>query len=67
MDTAANAQDGDSTDRLTEVTDTWQSSPLTEPEEATDAAAKSVADHGDTDDSLSTLDREQRRTSRTDF
>ncbi|MGS0685346.1 hypothetical protein ACVBEQ_09395 [Nakamurella sp. GG22] len=66
MDTAANPQDGDSTDRLAEVADTWQSSPLTEPEEAMDPGAKSAADHGDSDDSISALEREERRTSRTD-
>ncbi len=66
MDTAANPQDGDSTDRLAEVTDTWQSSPLTEPEEAMDPEAKSAADHGATDDSISALERDERRTSRTD-
>lgn len=66
MDTAANAQDGDSTDRLAEVTDAWQSSPLTEPEEATDPAAKSAADHGDTGDGPSTLEREERRIGGTD-
>jgi len=66
MDTAANPSDEDTTDRLAEVTDTWQSSPLTEPAEATDPAAKSAADHGATDDSLSALEREERRTSRTD-
>ena len=66
MDTAANPQDGDSTDRLAEVSDTWQSSPLTEPEQVTDPESRSAADHGDTDDSITALEREERRTRRTD-
>ena len=50
MDTAAdNGQNADSTDRIEEVTDTWEASPLTTPERAADPAAKGPAEHGDTD------------------
>lgn len=37
----------DSTDRLADVTDSWQSSPLTDPEEATDPGLKGPVQHGD--------------------
>jgi hypothetical protein len=61
-----NTQDQDSTDRVAELTDTWETSPLTEPERATDAKATSPADHGSFDDSKTDLEREQERVSRTD-
>lgn len=37
----------DSTDRVEEVTDAWESSPLTTPERAADPEAKNAAAHGD--------------------
>lgn len=46
MTEAENTQTDDATDRVAELTDTWESSPLTEPEQATDPAAKSPADPG---------------------
>ena len=67
MDPATHPQNEDSTDRLAEVTETWESSPLTEPEEATDREATSPADPGRIDDSMSELELEKRRTSRTDY
>lgn len=39
-------QNEDATDRVEDLTDTWESSPLTEPERASDPAAKSPSDHG---------------------
>ena len=39
----------DSTDRVAEVTETWESSALTEPESAMDPSAKGLVDHGDTE------------------
>lgn len=39
----------DSTDRMAEVTESWQSSPLTDPEGATDPAIKGPVEHGDDD------------------
>jgi hypothetical protein len=63
---AGNTQDEDSTDRVAEITDTWESSPLTEPELATDRKATSPADPGAVDDRNSDLDREEERSRRTD-
>lgn len=37
----------DSTDRMADVTDSWQSSPLTDPDGATDPAIKGPVEHGD--------------------
>jgi hypothetical protein len=61
-----NSQTQDSTERVADLTDTWESSPLTEPELVADPQAKSPADGGRTDDSLTDLQRDERRTSRTD-
>jgi len=66
MSTPGNAPDGDSTDRVAELTDTWESSPLTEPEPATDARATGPADRGSVDDSKTDLEREAERSRRTD-
>ena len=66
MTTPDNTQDEDSTNRVAELTDTWESSPLTEPEQATDARATGPADHGTFDDSKSDLERETERIQRTD-
>jgi hypothetical protein len=66
MNTTPNTQDEDSTDRVAEITDTWESSPLTDPELATDRKAKSPADPGNTDDSETDLQREEKRENRTD-
>ncbi len=47
--TTARSDDGrDSTDRVEEFTETYQSSPLTEPEDAFDKKAKGIGAHGDT-------------------
>jgi len=67
MNTAGNTPNEDSTDRVAEITDTWESSPLTEPELATDPKATSPADPGTIDDSQTDLEREEKRSSRTDF
>jgi len=67
MDTAGNTQNEDSTDRVAEITDTWENSPLTEPELASDSKATSPADPGTVDDSRTDLDREEVRSSRTDY
>jgi hypothetical protein len=66
MSTPDNTQTEDSTDRVAELTDTWESSPLTEAEQATDPRATSPADPGGFDDSKTDLQREEERTSRTD-
>ena len=66
MTTAGNTQNGDSTDRVADLTDSWESSPLTEPDRATDRKATSPADHGTFDDSKTDLQREEKRISRTD-
>ena len=66
MDAAPNAQNEDSTERVADVTQTWESSLLTEPELATDQQAKSPADPGFTDDSESDLQRDEDRAARTD-
>ena len=66
METAGNTQNEDATDRVEEITDTWESSPLTEPELATDRKAKSPADPGNTDDTETDLQREENRENRTD-
>jgi len=66
MTAADNTQIEDSTDRVGELADAWESSPLTEAERATDPSATSPADHGGLDDSKTDLDREEERTSRTD-
>jgi hypothetical protein len=66
MNTTPNTQDEDSTDRVAEITDTWESSPLTEPRRAADSKATSPADPGTVDDSKTDLEREQERSSRTD-
>ena len=41
--------DTDDVDRMADVTKSWESSPLTDPVDAMDPAARSVVDHGDTD------------------
>jgi len=66
MSMPSNTQDEDSTGRVAELTDAWESSPLTEPEHATDEKATSPADHGSFDDSKTDLERETERTRRTD-
>ena len=66
METAGNTQNEDATDRVEEITDTWESSPLTEPELATDEKATSPADHGSFDDSKTDLDREAEKSRRID-
>ena len=66
MNAQPNTQDGDSTERVADVTETWETSPLTEPERGTDPQAKSPADPGFTDDSKSDLQRENERITRTD-
>ncbi len=38
---------GDAVDRVADLTDAWETSPLTEPEAAIDLAAKDVGEHGD--------------------
>jgi len=67
MNAEPNTQDEDSTDRVADITQTWESSPLTEPELATDPAAKSPADPGRVPDSKTDLQREVERSSRTDY
>jgi len=66
METAGNTQNQDATERVADVTETWESSPLTEPELATDRKAKSPADPGNTDDSETDVQREENRENRTD-
>jgi hypothetical protein len=66
MDPVADTQNEDSTCRLAEVTATWESSPLTEPELASDRRAKSPADHGRTNAPATDLEREEQRIRRTD-
>jgi len=66
MNTAGNTPNEDATDRVAEITETWESSPLTEPEIATDRKAKSPAEPGNTGDSETDLQREENRSSRTD-
>jgi hypothetical protein len=39
----------DASDRVAEVTHAWESSPLTEPKQATDREAKPVLEHGDSE------------------
>lgn len=39
----------DSTDRMAEVTESWESSPLTDPQGATDPDIKGPVEHGDDD------------------
>ncbi len=48
MTTSRNDDDQDSTDRIGEFTETYESSPLTEPEDAFDKKAKGIGAHGDT-------------------
>jgi hypothetical protein len=67
MDPATHPQNEDSTDRLAEITETWESSPLTEPEAATDRKATSQAEPGRIDDSMSGQELEERRTTSTDY
>lgn len=50
MDTTPDPSNEDATDRLAEVTEAWESSPLTDPEKAIDPEAKRPIDHGDTGD-----------------
>jgi hypothetical protein len=66
MDTAGDTPNEDSTDRVAEITETWESSPLTESERATDSKASSPADPGNRDDSRTDLQREADRIGRTD-
>ena len=54
MDTTSDPRSEDATDRLAEVTEAWESSPLTEPERAIDPEAKRPIDHGDTGDEAAT-------------
>jgi hypothetical protein len=67
MNTAGSTGNEDSTDRVAEITDTWETSPLTEPELAADRKATSPADPGVVDDSKTDLEREEERGSRTDY
>lgn len=39
----------DDVERLAELDDSWGSSPLTDPVEAQDPAARPIAEHGDSD------------------
>ena len=65
---AGNTPNEDSTERVAEITDTWEASPLTEPENATDPKATSPADAGRAvDDSETDLERAEKRISRPDF
>jgi hypothetical protein len=64
VDAEGNPQNTDSTDRVEEITETWESSPLTEPEVATDVKASSPADPGTVDDSRNDLERERDRQNR---
>lgn len=66
MNPEGNIETDDSTDRVAEVTETWETSPLTEPEAATDSRASSPADPGTLDDSKTDLQREEDRGRRTD-
>jgi hypothetical protein len=66
MDRARSTQNEDTTERVAEITQTWESSPLTEPQLAADGKAASPADPGFKDDSRSDLVREDERESRTD-
>jgi len=52
MSSAIEGDEEDSVDRVAEITEEWQTSPLTEPEGAMDPKAKRLSDHGDTDSSL---------------
>lgn len=45
----ATPDDPDDVERLAELTDTWGSSPLTDPVEAQDPAAGPLAEHGDSE------------------
>ena len=46
-DPEAGRDEPDATDRVAEVTETYQSSPLTEPEKVLDPAEKGLLQHGD--------------------
>ena len=52
MNSAIEGDGQDSVDRVAEVTDEWQTSPLTEPEGAMDPKANRLSDHGDTESTL---------------
>lgn len=67
MNSEPNAQNEDSTERVADVTETWETSPLTDPELAMDQQAKPLADSGLTDDSKSDVQRERERIARTDY
>lgn len=49
MSTAAPSPD-DSTDRMAEVTESWESSALTDPDGAVDPAVSGPGEHGDSPD-----------------
>jgi hypothetical protein len=66
MERARSTHNEDTTDRVAEITETWEASPLTEPQLATDSKASSPAVPGFKDDSRSDLVREGERESRTD-
>lgn len=46
MDPTPNSQDEDSTERVADITQTWESSPLTEPDAASDPQAKTPVASG---------------------
>lgn len=48
MTTSSTNEGRDSTDRIEEFTETYESSPLTEPEAAFDKKVKGIGAHGDT-------------------
>ncbi len=48
MTTSRSDDSQDSTERVEEFTETYESSPLTEPEDAFDKKAKGIGAHGDT-------------------
>jgi hypothetical protein len=56
----------DSTERVEDLTETWEESPLTEPDVASDPQAKPPVDSGFTDDSKTDPQRENEGVARTD-
>lgn len=57
----------DSTDRMAEVTESWESSPLTDPDGAADPAVKGPVEHGDDDRPADAGSPQEARAQRPDF
>ena len=59
MDSTPNTQDEDSTERVADITQTWESSPLTEPAAAADPQAKTPVASGFAEDDTAVLPGER--------